>query len=56
MSIRNIIIIAFITIFTHSVSNAQHYFGFTGGYSIGTFANFVKKQGYDVLVLNNPNV
>jgi hypothetical protein len=47
MSIRNFIIITFIIIFIHPVSNAQHYFGFTGGYSIGTFTNFVKKQGYD---------
>jgi len=47
MAIRNTIIIVLITIFTPSVSNAQHYIGFTGGYSMGTFTNFVKKQGYD---------
>jgi len=41
------IIIASITTLNLAVANAQHYIGFTGGYSIGTFTNFTKKQGYD---------
>ena len=47
MPIRNIIIIVLITIFSHSAIKAQHYIGLTGGYSMGTFTNFVKKQEYD---------
>ena len=47
MSIRNIIVFAFFIIFCPSVTKAQHYSGLVGGYSIGTFTNFVKKQGYD---------
>jgi len=49
MSVKNfcVFIIASITTINFTVVNAQHYIGFTGGYSIGTFTNFTKKQGYD---------
>jgi len=30
-----------------SISHAQHFIGISGGYSLGTFTNFVKKQNYD---------
>jgi hypothetical protein len=33
--------------FNFTIANAQHYIGFTGGYSIGTFTNFTKKQEYN---------
>jgi len=34
-------------IFCFSVSNAQHYVGISGGYSFGTFTNFVKEEHYN---------
>jgi hypothetical protein len=49
MSVKNfyIFIIASIATLNLTIANAQHYIGFTGGYSIGTFTNFTKKQEYD---------
>jgi len=46
MRIKSIylIIVAFTAL---NISNAQHYIGITGGYSIGTFTNFVKKPDYN---------
>ena len=45
MSVKNICLI--IAIFNFTISNAQHFVGFTGGYSVGKFANFSKEQGYN---------
>ena len=49
MSIRNICIIVFLVIFDSSVSNAQHFIGFTGGYCVGTFFNYTKEQDYNAI-------
>jgi len=48
MSVKNfyIFIIVSITTFHLTVSNAQHYTGFTGGYSVGRFFNFTKDHNY----------
>lgn len=49
MSVKSIYIaiIVAVAIFYSSVSNAQHFIGFTGGYNVGTFFNFAKKQDYN---------
>ena len=49
MSVKHIyiVIIAIVAMFYSSVSNAQHYIGFIGGYGVGTFTNFTKKQDYN---------
>jgi hypothetical protein len=49
MSIKsiNIIIVAAFAIFNSTVSNAQKFIGINGGYCIGTFTDFTKKENYD---------
>ena len=48
MSVKNIYIII-IVIFNYTISNAQHFVGITGGYSVGKFANFSKEQDYNAI-------
>ena len=49
MSVKNIYILVILMVFDFSVSNAQHFIGISGGYNLGTFTNFTKKQDYKAI-------